>query len=434
MDAFAATEPRPCGATVVAALGIRYVEGVRVWLGAAGAVVTVGLWACGSAPSAKTQAPQVVPIAAPTADSHAAPEPAEAVAAPATPPSRLAAGSCPFETAPVPAEPCEPDLVVPGLGDEKPGPQDEPIGLPSDIARARDARLRQQRKVSRALLTTEAKALERLFRATPQGDPDRPALLRRIAQAHVDLARDAAGAQDKTGAAHHRSEAIRYYEQFVTDHAGHQEMDQVLYYLALEQERSGDLSAARKTYLELVQSAPQSRFVPHAYFAFAELFFHEARTDPSKLPMARKLYEQVVKHPGPDNPLHGWAWHRMGQAAWRERDPTRALSDFTKALQYAHQFPNQPQSSQLDGAAWPELVFVYAEVGRPDRACAFFHRVLAAPPSSKKTIAALEQLAGTYLRQGKRDEAIVLHRLLARYQADPVDRCYAEAVVRSLNR
>jgi TolA-binding protein len=89
--------------------------------------------------------------------------------------------------------------------------------------------------------------------------------------------------------------------------------DTSLYYLALTFERGGHLDSARKAYLDLLQSFPDSRFVPLAYLAFAEMFVDEARHDPSRIALAFQGFQEVAKYPPPDNPAYAWAKERMVQ-------------------------------------------------------------------------------------------------------------------------
>lgn len=83
------------------------------------------------------------------------------------------------------------------------------------------------------------------------------------------------------------------------------------YLSALTAERSGALDQARRGYLKLIQTSPDSALVPAAYFAFGEMFLAEARTDPSKLAFAEQSYKEAMKYPAPANSLHAAALYRM---------------------------------------------------------------------------------------------------------------------------
>src|SRR5262249_37067771 len=58
-----------------------------------------------------------------------------------------------------------------------------------DLSAVRDGRRFRDRP--RALIVTEIQALERMFTATPPSAPDRPGLMRRLAEEYEELARTA---------------------------------------------------------------------------------------------------------------------------------------------------------------------------------------------------------------------------------------------------
>jgi len=326
---------------------------------------------------------------------------------------------CPF---PAPAQSTDDDgsvAAAPVLGHETLAPRDMPPDARTAIVDALDPRFSKGRSAPRSRLETQARLIERLLKATPPADPDRPALIRRLAEVEAALAH--AAQQDKNGPAEarYRRAAIGHYESFKTSYPGDKTLDQVLYHLALEHQRLGDQSAARKAYLELTTAVPRSKLVPHAYFAFGELFFQEASSDPTKFALAQRFYQEVLKHPSPSNPLVGLAHYRLGHVFWRQKDPTRALEAFVKTLQYVGAFPKAPEVSALGPAALDGAVHTYAEAGRPDRACLFLHRVAATPPSAAVTLGALTSLGEAYLRAGRRAEALVTYQILERYHEGP---------------
>src|SRR6478752_6029684 len=135
----------------------------------------------------------------------------------------------------------------------------------------RDTRKNRLQSRARALLITEIQGLERLFKRTAKKSPDRPQLVRRLAEGYVELesaaqrdkiaadiaAQDAkknkkdatkprqdAAAADKILSAARKS-AIAYYTLMKTDYPDYSKIDEVLYYLAYEYEQGGDLKNAR---------------------------------------------------------------------------------------------------------------------------------------------------------------------------------------------
>ena len=108
----------------------------------------------------------------------------------------------------------------------------------------------------------------------------------------------------------------------------------MLYYLAYEYEQAQDLENARKVYYELIQKAPQSKYIPNAYLAFGELFFNEAQGDPSKWELAAQAYQEVIKYPPPNNKVFGYAHYKLAYVYWNKGEFPRALDEFKKTIDY----------------------------------------------------------------------------------------------------
>jgi tetratricopeptide (TPR) repeat protein len=214
--------------------------------------------------------------------------------------------------------------VVVAVGDAGPPPpvaiarhtppsEPPPAPAPSEpVDPARDPRRAVATPRRAALLEAETSALDQLLAATSPSAPDRPTLLRRIAESEVELTR--ARERERTGEPEGaRRRAIDAYETLLRDYPSYAASDEARYFLALEHERSGDLSKARRAYYELIQRSPQSRYVPYAYFAFGEMFRREAEGDPSRVDLARQAYREAAKYPAPANALHDLALERMAE-------------------------------------------------------------------------------------------------------------------------
>jgi TolA-binding protein len=258
-----------------------------------------------------------------------------------------------------------PDAQVAGPGDDPaasdpPGrpavvaaPKPAPTGPRSTTLEAlRDPRARRQPR-ARVHLVAELKGLEALFATTQQSSPDRPALMRRLADDYVGLEAAAArDGDDKVAAASQRS-AIKYYLQLSQEapkfcasgltlsQPGNTGCgDEVLYLLAYEYERAAQLNESRKTYFALVQGWPASRYIPAAYLAFGEMFFQEAAADPSKWSLAEASYNQVLKYPPPGNEVYGYALLRLGAVYQGLRDPQHAHVTYEKLRRGAQSHPD----------------------------------------------------------------------------------------------
>ena len=241
----------------------------------------------------------------------------------------------------------------------------------------RDSRKTRLQARARALLITEIQGLERLYKNTPEASADKPQLTRRLAEAYVELESaalrdkiaadiqaqdakakkknatkfrsDAAAAEKIVKAA--RTNAIKYYTSMKDKYPKYSKIDEVLYYLAYEHEQAQSYDKAREVYLELIDKAPKSPYIPNAYLAFGELFFQEAQGDPAKWDLAAAAYKEVIKYPPPNNKVYGYARYKLGYVHWNKGEYAHALNEFKKVIEYGEQFSELPNAKQLAKSA-----------------------------------------------------------------------------------
>ncbi len=317
-------------------------------------------------------------------------------------------------------------------------------------AAQRDERRNRLAARSRQLLVTEIQGLESLFASTPKNAPDRPKLMRRLAEGYVEL--ESAAFRDKTengmkadeakrknpkavagftaeaGKADKilqaaRQAAIKYYTNLKnqypkwcqTNNAADPTKstgctDEVLYYLAYEYEQANNLEQARKVYFELIQNWAQSKYIPNAYLAFGELFFNEAQGDPSKWSFAEQSYKEVIKYPAPDNKVWGYAHYKLGYVAWNQGNFPQALTEFKKTIEYGTQYSQLPNAAQLAVSARRDIIPVYALSGDPKRAYDFIRPLSGdSGADQSKTYKMMDDLGANYLDTGHYPEGIALY-------------------------
>jgi len=320
----------------------------------------------------------------------------------------------------------------------------------------RDTRKARLQARSRALLITEIQGLERLYRSTPKKSPDRPQLIRRLAEGYVELEsaalrdktaadikaqdnkkkkpavaakarRDASSAKKIVDAA--RKKAIAYYTLMKNAYPNYSKLDEVLYYLAYEYEQAQKLQDARKVYYELIEKAPKSPYIPNAYLAFGELFFQEAQGDPSKWDLAAAAYKEVIKYPPPDNKVFGFARYKLAYVYWNKEQFVDAINEFKKVIEYGNQFANLPNASQLAKSARRDLIPVYAASGQPERAYNFFKPLSGDKGGEQtKTLDMMNELGLAYIDTGHYKEGIALYRdLLSRDKGEKS--CYYQSQI-----
>ena len=223
-------------------------------------------------------------------------------------------------SAPIAVGPDEPTLLAtPDDGSAAAAPK---TTFPVPARDPRRARLPR----ARALIVTELQQLEALFAATQKSAPDRPRLVRRLADDYAELSR----ATDGSLAAGAHKKALTDYELIIAEYPQDPSIDEVYYYAGLEHELAGDAAGARRSYYQLIMHAPKSPLVPLAYFAFGELFFREAIADPTKNDLANQAFIEVLKYPAPGNKVFADALLRTGQIADRKNETQRAAMVYTK--------------------------------------------------------------------------------------------------------
>lgn len=201
------------------------------------------------------------------------------------------------------------------------------LGRPSEqlagLLRFLDTRPSSIKPRASQLVLTELNGVERLLELTAPGAPDRPQLVRRVAEDYVELrnattreepslsGEQAVLAGNRITAA--SVQAIAHYEKLLDIAPSYGKRDDVLYYLAIEHGFRSDLRQVREKMFELIKDHPISTHVPLAYFAFGELFRFEALTERSKTQLALAAFKEVARYPQQQNRAYCLSLERM---AW----------------------------------------------------------------------------------------------------------------------
>ncbi len=327
-----------------------------------------------------------------------------------------------------------------------------PPAAPDPALNAKELRRALASLRAMPLLIIEIEGLESLLKSTSAGSPDRPGILRRLADGYVELesasfrkkiesrmnadeARrkapakvpgllaEAAKAEKVEKAA--RQAAIHAYDQLRAQYPRWCQTpasttqpgcgNEVLYDLAYEHEQNGNPDQARKAYLELIQTAPASRYVPSAYLAFGELFFQEAQGDPSKWALAEQSYREVARYPAPDNKVAGYAHYKLAYVYWNKGDLALAVGELKKTIDVGRQFPALPNALQLATSARRDLIPLYALTGDAKKAYDFYHPLSDdGAGDSSHTYRWMAELGQGYLDVGRFHDGIEVYQDLLR--------------------
>ncbi len=339
--------------------------------------------------------------------------------------------------------------------------------VPKKVQQA-TARARRRAKLAPAvirLLLTEIHNVKRLYENTPSKHPDRPRLMRRLAENFVELESSALREQERARSAlkrarkakaqnaaqkkltwakkairKARANAIYYYRSLVKQYPkwcrypAKQDpdkrgcVDEALYFLAYEYEQIGQFKKARGAYLQLIQNWPQSKYVPEAYLAFGEMYFNEGQADPKRWVLAKQAYEKVLKYPAPKNKFWGYAHYKLGYVYWNQGKFVKALNEFKKVIDFGKKYPQLPGTKDLTQAARHDIVPVYALTGDSNQAFGFFRPLSGdVSPSKTKTFAMMEALGQNLLDIGKYGPAKKLYRDLLRRNAKSDQVCSYQA-------
>lgn len=178
---------------------------------------------------------------------------------------------------------------------------------------------------ARAVLINELQGLTRVFKAMDAQDPERPRLLRHLAESYVELR--SAAARDQALVSGNSvqlaakivnaagQEAISHYRQLLDGYPTYEERDNVNFYVAIEYGWRQDLKGARAFFYQVIKDTPLSANVPLTFFAFGELFRLEAALDRSRIPLEMAAFKEVTKDRSPQNRVRCLAQERLARRA-----------------------------------------------------------------------------------------------------------------------
>jgi len=94
----------------------------------------------------------------------------------------------------------------------------------------------------------------------------------------------------------------------------------------------GDDAKARLILVDLIKNSPDSRFVPDAWLALAEISFAHA-----DMKSAEQEYLQVVRSPAPGG--YGFAFYKLAYVSLNDNRGDRALDAFKKVMEWSARYP-----------------------------------------------------------------------------------------------
>ncbi len=310
-------------------------------------------------------------------------------------------------------------------------------GFVQNIIESSFKRKREVRKLD--ILKKEIKLILRLAKQTSNENPEKAEILKRLADAYKEMYDQinfmARGLEEKIfrqkskkekakmkaqqkaldkKANAYREKSIKAYVEIRNHFPDYPDYDEILFAIAYEidqmaaqQENKKKKASYRERgrifYQELIRNYPRSRFIPHAWMAFGEYYFHEAMD----VERAMRAYEKVVEWGEENNPNYVVAMYYQAWCLFNLQEFKKTINQFNKVIQYAEANPEHREAQVVAKRSRMEMVGAFSKIGNPAQAWKFFQRV-----GGKLAHAMLDKLAGLYYDDGHwADAIIVFHQL-----------------------
>jgi hypothetical protein len=300
-------------------------------------------------------------------------------------------------------------------------------------------RKREAKKVD--ILKKEIELIKRLAQQTPNDNPEKAEILKRLADAFKEMydqynfmargleekifqskdkeAKAKFKAQQKAlddKARGFREESIKAYVEIRNSFPDYPDYDEILFAIAYEidqmaneldekqkDKKSSYRERARIFYQELIRNYPRSKFIPHAWMAFGEFYFNEAKD----VERAMKAYEKVVEWGQENNPNYVVAMYYQAWCLFNIQEYKTTINQFNKVIQFADENPDNKEAQVVAKRARIEMVDPFSKIGNPEQAWQFFQKVGATQSHDM-----LVKLANLYYDDGHwADAIIVFHQL-----------------------
>ncbi len=128
------------------------------------------------------------------------------------------------------------------------------------------------------------------------------------------------------------STTVEHFEELVADWPDYEQADGAYYLLAYCKLQMNEEEQARELLATLVESYPDSRFVPEAWVRIGEHWFAYAE-GPEQLAKAKRAYEEAMKYP--DSKFYDKALYKLAWTYYRMDDFEQAIGEFKRLVAYS---------------------------------------------------------------------------------------------------
>jgi TolA-binding protein len=283
-----------------------------------------------------------------------------------------------------------------------------------------DKMLEKRERLVRVRRKQAIELLEEFIRQEPQGAPQMPDALLRLAELRWEKARadylEAFGAWQEVPKKHRGPRprpkygpAMELYDRILENYPDYPRYDLVLYMKAFALLERKEKGRALKLYRRIIDEFPESKFVPDAHFALAEAAF----TGRYDYRAALKQYEKVLDYP--ESELADLALFKSAWCLWRLGRDKQAATRFRKVLDLSRErsgvsaeHRRRLQDLQDEALSYLIQVFTEDEENTAKDVFDFLDEI----GGEKYAYRVLERLSETYMGQARFRRAVEAYRLL----------------------
>lgn len=229
----------------------------------------------------------------------------------------------------------------------------------------------------------------------------------KLCNAEIDKVFNAGGSPDSvdcktytTGSRQWQERSIKLYQQILQNYPQFARADEATFFLANAYNDTAQKELAAQEFTRLVKVYPDSGYTTDAYVLIGEYYFEE-KSDPNKAMLAYKKATADKTHEKYPFAMYklAWCYYNLGEFG-------TAISTMKTVVSYAD--ANAKANITLQDEALKDLVRFFADGGDMNEAIAYFKQI------GKATMIPelLKKLAGTFVEQGKFDQAIEMYRRL----------------------
>lgn len=201
-----------------------------------------------------------------------------------------------------------------------------------------------------------------------------------------------------------QDKSIKLYRQILQFYPQFGRADEATFYLGQALNDTGQADAANAEFTRLVKVYPDSKWVPDAYILIGEYFF-DNKGEAFK---ALSAYQKATAFK--EHEKWAFAMYKLAWCFYNVGDYGKSIETMKAVVSYAATDGSTQSRSniQLQDEALKDLVRFFADAGDMDEAIAYFNKL------GKKELIRdlLKKLAGTYVEQGKFENAIQMFRRL----------------------